>query len=103
MKTLKTKKDFYKFFQAIPNEKWARGALCSHGRHCALGHLGVRVKTQDDFEDTPTGKALLRLGGTAQDLIDANDSGYYNDLPFNDQDDAKRTIKESVLAYIQDL
>jgi len=115
-KVLKTKKDFYKFFDAIPIKKWTRYMLVSHGRCCALGHLGARdsdgkedaVSGEDFFRsNNPLAKNLKKIGGSVDKLIAANDDGFYCDLKKNEivhsNGYLRRSIKESVLAYINSL
>lgn len=39
---LQLAREFHYFFEAIPEEKWCVGKLSHKGKHCALGHLGMR-------------------------------------------------------------
>lgn len=89
-KTLKTKTDFYKFFQAIPNEKWCTGSFNGHGRYCALGHLGLR-NSDEDFT-LPNIQNLKKLGGSTDQIISINDNKGLGG-----------TIKERVLNYVKSL
>lgn len=61
---LQTAEDFYKFFAAIPEEKWTCTSLDrGNGVHCILGHLGV-CRTQHKQYVVPTrqcGRNLRRL------------------------------------------
>lgn len=114
-KVLKTKKDFYNFFNEIPTKKWARNKLVSHGRYCALGHLGVRdsdgkpeegMSGEDMFKNnSPIAKNLKKIGGDVDDLVSANDGGFWGDIEDEDgtAEYPRRSIKESVLAYINSL
>ncbi len=97
---LETKKDFYEFFKAIPEEKWTKGAFVNRDSYCALGHLGVRAGSFGSsstplyqWENSKNGKNFSALGGSGDGLMDANDSGYAKyDEP-----------KKAVLAYVKNL
>ncbi len=73
---LKTKKDFYEFFEAIPDQKWNKGNFKRGSTYCALGHLGCRNKEPSqitpalrEWEETENGLNFLALGGTGDELM----------------------------------
>lgn len=54
---MKTAREFYDFYAAIPEEKWCTGAYENlKGQCCALGHLDIHFKYSNN-----TIKALIKI------------------------------------------
>lgn len=60
---LTTAKEFYDFFDSIPEERWTMGVLERLNKnvhcHCALGHLGLRKYSSFSGD---LGESILNLG-----------------------------------------
>lgn len=85
---MKTAKEFYDFFSAIPEEKWTIGTFLSEdGRCCAMGHLGC---SRDNT--TAPGMALENIfQATGRFVTEVNDWFYPRETP-----------KQRILAALED-
>ncbi len=68
---------FIKKFEAIPEELWCTGQLTINGKHCALGHTGIKKMNSDGLN--AEGKALLKLFGAKIDIIKNNKDKAYKE------------------------
>jgi hypothetical protein len=96
MKKLKTVKDFIKFFDAIPEDKWITGTFANGDKCCAIGHLGMR-KWGDQPEAVTT---LAKLVGQDREypevIASVNNNGSWDE----DYSELGKTPKERVLNYL---
>jgi len=66
--------DYYKFFKAIPSNKWCKHRLVDNqGRHCVRGHLGTRISEGTVVESLEAIKFYQLLGVTRSIVKDIND------------------------------
>lgn len=68
---LKTAKDLYDFYAAIPWYKWTTGKWYDGGKSCAIGHLAKA--THVDRNPHLLSDILFRTG---ESIIAANDAGH---------------------------
>jgi hypothetical protein len=68
-------------FEAIPEERWCEGTYDDlTGRHCALGHCGIRFEAGKS--SNPEGDALVKLTATeAVNINDGHDGRYEQPTP----------------------
>lgn len=95
---MKTLTDYIKFFEAIPEEKWCTGDFKDfQGRHCAIGHLGMR--SGDSFTNpikpVKTLAKLLKEDRYPQKLVSAN-----NGYTYCNYHTLGKTPKERTLNYL---
>jgi hypothetical protein len=87
---MNTLKDFYYFYNEIPEEKWCVGAMERDGKCCFWGHLGERQHRRTKLSD----KIDTLLGDHNGDPVFVND-GY-------DSCYKQETPKQRVLAFLID-
>ena len=86
-------------FTAIPSERWCERRLTdSHGRHCALGHLGVNEEMFDNSNDNedypPLAREMVNL------FDDQDEVTRINDVDNSDHD--QRGPRARILAALHD-
>lgn len=88
-------------FKAIPEEQWTRGQLTdANGRHCALGHCGVKnIDRRDETnKEAEALETIYRESFTKTAFLDQCYSVWY----INDRNRVK-TPKQNVLEWLESL
>lgn len=72
---MKTVKEFYDFFEAIPEEKWTKLHYSLSEKCCALGHLGCRVVVPFTIDQMNLQNIFYRYFRPIIIISDVNDHG----------------------------
>ncbi len=92
IKTMKTAKQFYDFYKAIPENKWTRGRYKEGNTFCALGHLGFRG-ISNIFNNKNAVNLACVLGKPVGYIADVNDGSRCKNLG--------KTPRQRILAVLK--
>lgn len=97
-----TKEYFIEKFSNIPEENWVSTSLGKDGKHCALGHCGVKLSKDDRiYVSTPEANALIKLFGGNNKAKDSYEKRWRFVTRIND--DCEDTPKNNILNKLKSL